>query len=182
MIIFTDGSSFVSNKSKTALISWAILVEHDDFHTEQSGCLKVDAEDRHLHEVLAFVHAASYAHMHKFAPHAVSFFTDDYMCSRASYINNVGGSSLHPRMEHLLDRLSKYVAADVIENAKQYLMGSRVSKIKGHANCVNNLRVDYLATMARKISQGADVEIWPFADWLSKRAIVSKWIPTFASA
>jgi len=180
MIIFTDGSSYILSE-KRAQISWAIRVEHDDYHTEQYGCITVNREDKDLHELLAFTHAAIYASTYKFSPDQIAVYTDDYLCSRAAFIDNCGGAILHPRLNDMLARLAKYVDAHMLTMVAEYLLKARVHKIKGHGNCVNNLRVDYLATVARKIHNGCNTTPWNFEQWLQNRATVSKWVPTFSS-
>lgn len=138
----------------------------DGKHSEES------AKDINLHEAFAYVEAALVARNLGLLPDQCHFITDDRVLVDGVNLSSKNGfSKRDSHRKALLTQISKvgkYYSHLEVKNAITYLE-SRFTKIKGHDSCVNNLRVDYLASIARRRLSGSykdQIEPMVYDKWL----------------
>lgn len=172
--IYMDGS-FRKN-----IVGFGVRVEYQEGH-EHYGALYMRDDGKHssesekdinLHEAFAYVEAAQVARNLHLRPDQCHFITDDLvLVNGVNLVDKNGFSKKNPHRKALLTQIkkvAKYYSHTEIENAIEYL-NSRFTKIKGHDSCVNNLRVDYLAGIARRRLTGGYknlVDPLPYDVWL----------------
>ena len=185
--IFIDGSS-TRIKHNNYVISWGMIVSHDGNKSEHYGSnVSNNKMVAGNHELLAFIEGYLWLKSHNFKNHEISFYSDDESVSYGGYW--LTDSSHYSRSESLVRRLKlvrdNFYPYVNFEELLDCLKESRFSKVKGHAKCVNNLRVDYLAKFARDMYLGTGKILKSFDEWLNDgfltydRSGISKWYPHF---
>ena len=137
--------------------SWGVKIIGEDLDVEISGAKEFKYSEIHTHEMVAFVEAVIFCWAHGYSPKDVTFHTDDQVVSYA------GKNPIDPELweassnkwkfaNHAvaqLAALSRFYPPQVIDIVKDYLLESRINKIKGHGTCIYNRRVDFLAQVGR---------------------------------
>jgi ribonuclease HI len=174
MIIYMDGSSVrVTNtrKQKDWLLSWGMIVQHDDETVEQHGHVEnVGSMYRGFHEMLAFAEAVRYVKHKKVPFKDVSFFTDDEWVVKAQFVlhpHNYCESRATEVKARVMQFVNQFFPSTLYDDMLACLREARFTKVKGHEDTVYNLRVDYLAAYARKLKMGMDEEFQHFEQWLA---------------
>lgn len=167
--IYMDGSAKTRpGPGKKCDLSWGIVALFKDEHVELKGA-RLDLPRRFCgsHEDLALIEAVRFARSHGYSFESMSFVTDDSAACQA-------GGYLHPdnfrphQAQELRARYKEMCDAfydeATFEEVIECLSASRFTKVKGHAGVIYNMRVDYLARVARDPSQ-APIE---YDDWLNE--------------
>lgn len=191
MIVFMDGGSQKhSHNGRLFLLSWGIVVHHNDETTELHGC-KTHMPQNHSgsHERIAFMETVRHLMTLDVTPQEVSFYTDD---SSVCDINEIIRRSKRLPQDHTtIQRFKKladeYYDAETFAACMSYLMHSRFTKVKGHSRTVYNLRCDELSCHARRWALGDLSPLLPFEDWLhdgflyyDREQQPQRWFPPFS--
>jgi ribonuclease HI len=167
MIIYMDGSGTQDIGFKKRLLSWGLVVHHNDETTELHGCLReVPQQFEGFHELLAFAEAVRYVRYMKVPFEQVSFYTDDDVITRTSDGNS--WEKIEKAKNRLMMLVNEFYPSTVYDDMMECWEKSRFTKVKGHRDTVYNLRVDYLAAHARKTAAGAKNTLLTFEKWLAE--------------
>lgn len=170
IIMHVDGSS-TKYPGANYQYSWGIVAEHDDQTVEILGQMPVSKEDNsngaNPFEAVAWVKAYLYAKEQGFKPEEMAFYTDDAQIAYAQFFlhhpNNQGNGRVK-LCEFLRKICSTFFYPELYDELLYCLTKARFIKVKGHRDTIYNLRVDYLAKIARDTTK----QPLPFEEWLSK--------------
>lgn len=192
MIVYMDGSSVANGTSKEHwVLSWGMVVHHNDSTTEHYGILSgITKQFLGFHEMLAFAEAVRYVRKTGVPFEDVLFITDDEWVVNAQFVlhpdNWCDTEAIHNR---LMMFVNEFFPCTVYDDMVEALKKARFIKVKGHESTVYNLRVDYLASHARKEHHGLHDDFLNFEQWLSrgfkffntKKKLYDVWYAPFAS-
>ena len=192
MIVYMDGSSVANGTSKENwVLSWGMVVHHNDATTEHYGILRgITKQFLGFHEMLAFAEAVHYVKKTGVPFEDVLFITDDEWVVNAQFVlhpdNWCGTEAVHSR---LMMFVNEFYPSTMYDDMVEALKKARFTKVKGHESTVYNLRVDYLASYARKEYHGRHDDFLTFEQWLArgfkyfnlKKRLYDVWYAPFAS-
>jgi ribonuclease HI len=196
MIVYMDGSSVRSTntqKQKDWLLSWGLVVHHDDITTEHHGHVsEVHQRFNGFHEMLAFAEAVKLVKHMKVPFEEVSFITDDEWVVNAQFVmhpDNWCGERAEQVKNRLMMFVNEFFPSTMYDDMLEALHKARFTKVKGHESTVYNLRVDYLAAHARQLKLGVYDDFLTFEQWLArgfkffntKKKLYDVWYAPFAS-
>lgn len=178
MIIYCDGSTNELTQqqhidkfgSDVASLSWGIKIEHGHHPIEIMGQRFLPKRYRGAHEHFAFVEAVVYAMSHNGNTLNTTIYTDyQNITDMAWPVMMKNPHALPKNIKRHFDDIRDFYSKDVMYMVEQFLIFGQIKWVKGHSNCLNNLRVDYLARSAFKIAVGTINQIEEFDVWMQRR-------------
>lgn len=181
-VMYTDGG-WASHKGKSnhAILSWGIVALHDDTHVELTGTKSVHIRNvgPTNHEIVAFIEAMLYGLSHGFTHENISYYTDDEFISYCPFRLHSGNIVPYIQRETIKCRLNDICLQWYDIQTYYYLLEafdkSRITKVKGHATTVNNLRADYLSSWARSKAVQSGKKFLEYDDWLNSNYTIQYW-------
>lgn len=166
MNVYYDGSYTMKDAQGNAFprnaryFAWGIVIDDKGEITELSGSRETVGTTLGAgsHETVAFIESALYLLSHGVSVDDVNFTTDDEITAYPSR-----RAPLDAQMATLV-KMGFYTQA-VVDSVLPYLE-ARFHKVRGHKNCVYNLRCDYLAKCAsRAAHKGKPTPVLSFVKW-----------------
>ena len=192
IVLYVDGSSTYysgknkpGNYNKTFIHGWGVVAHHGDTSVEFQGCRLVKSHQVGWYEISAFIEGFLYAKSHGFKNDQMSFYTDDESVAYVGQFRRTGRGASYTVFQEKLEQICKEFYPNVeglCEELLQCLEEARFTKVKGHATCVYNLRVDYLAKYARDVHLDPETQLKGFESWAAEgfpRWTGDSWFPAF---
>lgn len=193
MIIYVDGS-FTRLAGRTFIHSWGVVALHNDSMVELHGARKLHDFQQFAgsYELLAFIEGYLYAKSHGYKNEDISFYSDDESVVYAGIWGDANNFGQKDRYEKVMSKV-KHICdfyypqlKDLPNQIAECFAQSRFNKVKGHAKCIYNLRVDFLAKFSRDQILGKETSLEGFDQWIKQgfmkfveNAQSVRWFPHF---
>lgn len=192
MLVYMDGGHQTHEHNKRlCMLSWGIVVHHNDTTVELHGCKTHMPEHfKGCHERLAFVEATKHVQSQGVSAENVSFVTDDAtVCDyNLAFLRTEKVDKTHVTYERLARLCRELYDQATFDFMLECLTKSRFTKVKGHHKTVYNLRCDDLSSYARRVAKGDLTPMQSFEDWLhdgfhyyDKTQQVQRWYAPFSN-
>lgn len=204
LVVYVDGSERekrVGTKVKNVYGGFGFVAHHNGDTDEVFGAFDVVSNQRGFHELVAFTKAVLYAEEHGYTPEEVSFYTDYLFLAESTFHLYPGNRSLS-KVNYLnrLRLLKKHYFPNekgLVLKLATWLVNSRVTWVKSHANTVDNCRADVLARAGTRLAKEkqslSTVNDWTYVDpitrWLhmerkvyTQRGVVTRYLPFCGTA
>lgn len=177
MIIYCDGAC--SRKDDAILIGYGVIVHANDETHELCGKYQLSRKFSGMHEVIAFTEAMLFVESHQVDISTVSVYTDDEFISYAHHmLCKANYCARHQNMLQKISCLDEIYGHSIHQRVINWLNVVRVNWVKGHRQCIDNMRADYLAR--NQVNQRSDM---CFANWIkngfSSYPVDDVWFPPF---
>lgn len=193
IVIYVDGS-FTRYAARAFIHSWGVVANHNDSTVELYGAKKLHDKEQFAgsYELLAFIEGFLYAKSHGYPYEQMSFYSDDESVVYAGIWGNKNNFGNQDRYKKIVEKV-KHVCdfycpgvPNLVSEIEECFAKARFNKVKGHAKCVYNLRVDYLAKFARDQIRGQETVLESFEKWVKKGFLkyvnsqeAGRWFPHF---
>lgn len=156
VIMYIDGSQVQhkrhANESTKFVNGWSIIIHSEGQSQEVMGASEIRQSDIGSHEFFAFVECMKVAKEKGYEPKDISIYTDDEVMAYIDF--NLHKDNYRRGFLMQVDKwkylCKRYYTEETLDEVLEFVRQVRVNKVKGHAQCVDNLRCDYLAKYAAK--------------------------------
>lgn len=170
MCVHIDGSIIKGTSPKSFNIGWGIVINHGEM--ERYGAMTVGKENVGSYEIISFIEAVIYAVSRGVQPKDFTVYTDDERIAYAGFYfwkdNYCLGRGEEIRQK-LANVLKTCYSLELLPTLENFLVYSRIHKLKGHIGLVYQERANYLAKASAYvgIDESKNV-IHGYDDWLSE--------------